>query len=73
MGLGATVFGAGRMVAQRGIAANLFQASVLSDVGPAILPADWLFSQSSRLKGGSGYYWPPTIGRPTFCNIVMPP
>jgi hypothetical protein len=27
---------------------------VRSEVGQAILPADWLSSQSSRLKGGSG-------------------
>jgi hypothetical protein len=30
-----------------------------SGVGQAILPADWLSSQSSRLKGGSGHDWPP--------------
>jgi hypothetical protein len=28
---------------------------VCSEVGQAILPADWLSSQSSRLKGGSGH------------------
>ena len=28
-------------------------------VGQAILPADWLFSQSCRLKDGSGHDWPP--------------
>jgi hypothetical protein len=43
----------------KGAVRSLFQhpagvMSRLSEVGQAILPADWLSSQSSRLKGGSG-------------------
>jgi hypothetical protein len=49
------------MVAQSGFAANLpgLESCPSEEVGQAILPADWLFSQSSRLKGGSGHDWPP--------------
>jgi hypothetical protein len=31
---------------------------LVSEVGQAILPADWLSSQPGRLKGGSGHDWP---------------
>jgi hypothetical protein len=32
---------------------------VRSEVEQAILPVDWLSSQSSRMQGGSGDEWPP--------------